>query len=253
LFVNYNVIACKFGSQSVTDPEGMCPRQTLEICPQSVIRFFRFDHASKATAGIVQIWCHGNCSMQCRHVHSTRHAAWCTDHNKKLSKSLGCRTLPSAPSDGWLACDVDQPRLRRVVDLLIRESGVRSEWFQVFGTGFFDESDLSQVGLGQSWSFPAWRQRTGSAVLDVYEGGNRPADLRQSPPVEKTPPSHWEPPPTTTSGLLPTRWKAPRTNRNHPPEHVDEICLWCGTPSMSCGTANMPHGHNGRDGEAENC
>jgi len=22
---------------------------------------------------------------------------------------------------------------------------------------------------------------------------------------------------------------------------------------MSCGTATMPHGHNGRDGEAENC
>jgi len=46
--------------------------------------------------------------------------------------------------------DVDQPRLRRVVDLHIRESGVRSEWFQVFGTRFIYESDLSQVGLGQS-------------------------------------------------------------------------------------------------------
>jgi len=35
-------------------------------------------------------------------------------------------------------------------------------------------------------------------------------------------------------------------DQNHPPEHVDEICLWCDTPSMSCGTANMPHYHNGR-------
>jgi len=40
--------------------------------------------------------------------------------------------------------------------------------------GFFDESDLSQVGLGQSRRFPAWRQPTGSAVFDVSEGGNRP-------------------------------------------------------------------------------
>jgi len=80
------------------------------------------------------------------------------------------------------------------------------------------------------------------------------ADLRpRRPPVEKTPPSHREPPPTITSGLLPPRWYAPRTIRNHPPEHVDEICLWCDTPSMSCGTANMPHVHNGIDGEADNC
>jgi len=62
--------------------------------------------------------------------------------------------------------DVDQPRLRRVVDLLIPESGVRFEWFQVFGTRFFDESDLSHVGLGQSRRFSAWRQRTGSALCD---------------------------------------------------------------------------------------
>jgi len=55
-----------------------------------------------------------------------------------------------------------------------QSSGVRSEWFQVFGTKFFAESDLSQVGLSQSRCFPAWRQRTGSAVLDVSEGGNRP-------------------------------------------------------------------------------
>jgi len=63
---------------------------------------------------------------------------------------------------------------RRVVDRLVRESGVRSEWFQVFGTRFYDESDLSQVELDQSRRFPAWRQRTGSAVLDVSEGVNRP-------------------------------------------------------------------------------
>jgi len=43
----------------------------------------------------------------------------------------------------------------------------------MFGTRFFDESHLSQVGLGQSRCFPAWRQRTGSEVLDVSEGGNR--------------------------------------------------------------------------------
>jgi len=45
--------------------------------------------------------------------------------------------------------DVDQPRLRRVEDLIL-ESGVRFERFQMFGTGFFDESDQSQVLLGQS-------------------------------------------------------------------------------------------------------
>jgi len=70
--------------------------------------------------------------------------------------------------------DVDQPSLRRVVDLLIRENEVRSERFQVFGTEFFDESDLSQVGLGQSRRLPACQQRTGSVVLDISEVGNRP-------------------------------------------------------------------------------
>jgi len=99
--------------------------------------------------------------------------------------------------------DVGQPRFRWVVDLLIRESGVRSQWFQVFGTRFFDESDLSQVELGQSQRFPAWRQRTGNTVLDVFEGENRPGGPQAVTPVEKTPPSHREPPTTTTSGLLP--------------------------------------------------
>jgi len=75
-------------------------------------------------------------------------------------------------------------------------------------TGFFDESDLSQVGLGQSLRFPAWGQRTGRAVLDVSEGVNRPGGPQSvTPPVEKTPPSHREPPPTTNSGLLLPRWK----------------------------------------------
>jgi len=134
-----------------------------------------------------------------------------------------------------------------MVDHLIRESGVCSEWFQVFGTRFFDKIDLSQVRLGQSRRFPAWRQRTGSVVLDVPEGRNRSGGPQAVTPVEKTPQSHREPPPTTTSGLLPPRWKAPTTVRNYPPEHVDKICLWCDTSSMSCGTANMPHGHNGRD------
>jgi len=68
--------------------------------------------------------------------------------------------------------DVDEPRLRRVADL-IRESGVRSAWFQGFGTRFFDECDLFRVGLGQSRRFPAWRQRTESAVLDLSAGVNR--------------------------------------------------------------------------------
>jgi len=45
--------------------------------------------------------------------------------------------------------DLDQTRLRRVEDRLNLESGVLFERFQVFGTGFFDESDLSQVLLGQ--------------------------------------------------------------------------------------------------------
>jgi len=146
--------------------------------------------------------------------------------------------------------EVDQSRIRRVVDFLISESGVRSKWFLVFGTTFFNEFDLSQVGLGQSRRFPPWQQRTGSAVLDVSESGNQPGGPSGSHP---TPLSHREPPPTTTSGLLQPRWKAPRTIRNHPPEHVNEICLWCHTPLMSCGTANIPHDHNGRDGEAENC
>jgi len=91
---------------------------------------------------------------------------------------------------------------------LIRESGVCSEWFQVFGMRFFDESDLSQVELGQSRRF--------------QHGGSGPEVRSMMCPV-----------------------------RNHPPEHVNDICLWCDTLSMSCG--NMPHSHNGRDGEAENC
>jgi len=51
--------------------------------------------------------------------------------------------------------------------------------------------------------------------------------------------SYREPPPTTASGLLLPLWKAPGTVRNHPPEYVDEIFLWCYTPLMSCSTANM--------------
>jgi len=49
---------------------------------------------------------------------------------------------------------------------------------------FFNEFDLSQVGQSQSQCFLAWRQRTGSAVLDVSEGGNRPDG-----PQAVTPPS----------------------------------------------------------------
>jgi len=117
-----------------------------------------------------------------------------------------CNAL-GALQDGLLGSDdVDQPRLRRVVDLNL-ESGVRFERFEVFGTGFFDESDLSQVRLGQSRRFPLWWQRTGSAVLDCSEGGSRLGGPRAVTPVEKTPPAHGEPRPTNTSGLLPSRWK----------------------------------------------
>jgi len=62
---------------------------------------------------------------------------------------------------------------------------VSSEWSQVLRTGFFDESDLSQVRLCQSRRFPAWRQRTGSAVLDVSEGGNRPGGPQAVTPSRK--------------------------------------------------------------------
>jgi len=66
-------------------------------------------------------------------------------------------TSATLPGRTMRSGDVDQPRLRRVVDLLIRDGGIgiRSEWFQVFGTRFFDESDLSKVGLGQSRPFLA--------------------------------------------------------------------------------------------------
>jgi len=118
-----------------------------------------------------------------------------------------CNAL-GALQDGLLGSgDVDQPRLRRVVDLLILKSGVRFERFQVFGTEFFDKSDLSQVRLGESRRFSPWRQRTGSAVLDGSKGGNRVGGPRAVTTVEKTPPAHGEPRPTTTSGLLPPRWK----------------------------------------------
>jgi len=49
----------------------------------------------------------------------------------------------------------------------------RSEWFQVCGAKFFDESELPQVRLGQSRRFLQWRQQTGDAVFSVSEGGNR--------------------------------------------------------------------------------
>jgi len=155
-------------------------------------------------------------------------------NRENTSATLPGRTMRSG--------DVDQSRLRWVqVDFLIRESRVRFEWFQVFGTGFFDESDLSQVGLGQSGRFPAWRQRTGSAVLYVSEGGNRPDEpLGGYPRPENASVTPVTTSDNYTSGSLPPRWKAHRTVRNHrPPEHVDEIC-GASTPSISCGTANMP-------------
>jgi len=80
--------------------------------------------------------------------------------------------------------------------------------------------------LDSIMTFSSVAQRTGSAVLDVSERVNRPGGPQAVFPVEKMQPSHREPPPTTTSGLLLPRWKAPRRVRNHPPEHVDEICLW---------------------------
>jgi len=71
--------------------------------------------------------------------------------------------------------DVDPHRLQWV-EVPVSSSvivEVSSEWFQVCGMGFFDESELSQVWLGQNRRFPPWRLRTGSAVLGVSKGGNR--------------------------------------------------------------------------------
>ena len=111
-----------------------------------------------------------------------------------------------------------------MVDLLIVESGVRFERFQVFGTGFFDESDLSQVRLGQSRSFPPWRQRTGSAVLEGSEGGNRLGERQAVTPVEKTPPAHRE---IYASDdhfrSAATTVESTQGGPDSPPEHVHEI------------------------------
>jgi len=137
--------------------------------------------------------------------------------------------------------DVDQSRLRRVVDLLIRESGVRFEWFQVFGTGFFRR--IRPVP-GRARSIPTF---SSVAAADRKCG---PWCVRGWEPTGRSSGSHprrenASVTPGTTSDnyfrFTAPRWKAPRTVRNHPPEHVDDICLWCDTPSMSCGTANMPH------------
>jgi len=127
---------------------------------------------------------------------------------------FGGRHLGFSTSSYLLISAYRHPRFWQVVDLLIRESGVRSEWFQVLGMRFFDEFDLSQAWLGQSWSFPAWRQRTGSAVFDVSEGWNRPCGTYAVTPSREN--ASVTPGTTTTSGLLPPRWKAPRKSQKPP-------------------------------------
>jgi len=83
--------------------------------------------------------------------------------DKKLSKSLGWRTLPKAPSDGRL----DSILIFSTVAAADRKCG--------------------------PWCVRGW-EPTGRT------SGSHPS-------VEKTPPSHREPPPTTISGLLSPRWK----------------------------------------------
>jgi len=117
------------------------------------------------------------------------------------------------------------------------KKGVRSEWFQVCGMGYFDDvPDLARP----IQMFSPWWQQTGGAVLGVYEGGNQLggpqavtsrentsgtlettfdyyfwlasatvktvesdwADLRQSPYIEKTTVAHGEALWTTTSSLM---------------------------------------------------
>jgi len=70
---------------------------------------------------------------------------------------------------------------------------VSSEWFQTCRTGFFNESELSQVWLGQSRHFPPLRQRTEVRFLVCPRVETDWADLRQSPHVEKTRMEHQEP------------------------------------------------------------
>jgi len=81
--------------------------------------------------------------------------------------------------------DVDQPHLRRVIDLLIHESGVRSEWFQVFSTGFFDESDLPRSGYVNPDVFQSGGSGPEVRTSMCPRVGTNRADLRQSPPSRK--------------------------------------------------------------------
>ena len=105
------------------------------------------------------------------------------------------------------------------------ESGVCFDWYQVCGTcfsnesGFSNESDLIVLGaaIGRLRGFPPWRQRTGSAVLEGSERGDRLGRPREVTPVQKTPPAHRQPPSTTTSGLLQPWWTPLRMIRTQPP------------------------------------
>lgn len=73
------------------------------------------------------------------------------------------------------------------------------------------------AAIGRLRGFPPWRQRTGSAVLEGSERGDRLGRPREVTPVQKTPPAHRQPPSTTTSGLLKPRWKPLRMIRTQPP------------------------------------
>jgi len=118
--------------------------------------------------------------------------------NKKLSKSLGRRTLPRAPSDGQLAWPC-APGLAR---------------------------DLSQVGLGQSRRFPAWRSGPEVRSLMCPRVGTGRADLRQSPPRRENA--------SVTPGSNPSRKHVGNSPRSH------NAVGWCRSTSSLMGSRS-PH------------
>jgi len=166
--------------------------------------------------------------------------------NKKQSKSLGWRTSPWAPSD--------QPHLRRV--------GGRSPHPWKRGT-FWVVPDVRDEVFGRIRPVPG-RARSISTFASVVA-----ADQKCGPWCVR-----WCEPTGLTSGSHPPSRKRLCHTGNHVRQLLLVYCrhagkqssqsettlqntsmkfVWCDTPSMSCSTANMPHGHDGRDGEAENC
>jgi len=98
----------------------------------------------------------------------------------------------------------------------------------------------------QSWRFPALRQRTGSAVLDVSEGVNRPGGPQAvNPPVEKTPPSHRAPRPTILpvycrhAGKHPGRSETTLQNTSMKFVCSATLLRWAAAPPWICPTAIM--------------